>query len=56
MDGADFILKETGCLDEIGAADIVITGEGKVDPQTEKGKVPYAVGKAGLSMESLCWS
>lgn len=48
VDGADFILKETGCLDEIGAADIVITGEGKVDPQTEKGKVPYAVGKAGF--------
>ncbi len=48
VDGADFILKETGCLDEIRAADFVITGEGRVDFQTEKGKVPYAVGKAGF--------
>ncbi|HHY17691.1 MAG TPA: glycerate kinase [Firmicutes bacterium] len=48
VDGAGFILKETGCLDEMNTADIVITGEGRVDAQTEKGKVPHAVGKAGL--------
>ena len=35
-------------LDEMNTADIVITGEGRVDAQTEKGKVPHAVGKAGL--------
>ena len=48
VDGATFIMKETGFFDLIEDADMVITGEGKVDAQTEKGKVPYAVGKAGL--------
>lgn len=46
-DGANFILEEAGCIDEIAGAGIIVTGEGKVDSQTEKGKVPYAVAKAG---------
>lgn len=48
VDGAGFILEETGFLDEIEGAALVITGEGRIDSQTQKGKVPYAVAKAGF--------
>lgn len=49
LDGATFVMKETGFFDLLEDADMIITGEGKVDAQTKKGKVPYAVGKAGLN-------
>ncbi len=48
VEGANFILEQTGCLDQIRMADFIITGEGRVDSQTEQGKVPYAVAKAGF--------
>jgi len=48
VDGAGFILEETGFIDEIEGASLVITGEGRIDSQTQKGKVPYAVAKAGF--------
>jgi glycerate kinase len=43
MDGAEFMMKETGLLEAIPDACLVITGEGRVDSQTRQGKVPYAV-------------
>lgn len=48
VDGARFVLEETGFIDELDGAHLIITGEGRVDSQTEKGKVPYAVAKAGF--------
>jgi glycerate kinase len=44
--GARFVMGETGLLQEIEGADLVITGEGKIDYQTAKGKVPFAVARA----------
>jgi len=44
--GAQLVMEETGLLEEMDGADLVITGEGRVDFQTAKGKVPYAVARA----------
>lgn len=48
--GARFIMGETGLGEQIADAALVITGEGKVDYQTAKGKVPYAVALAAAEM------
>ena len=41
--GADIILSKTGLEEQIQNADIVITGEGRLDGQTAMGKGPMAV-------------
>ena len=46
VSGARLIMEETGLLEQMDDADLVITGEGKVDYQTAKGKVPFAVARA----------
>lgn len=43
--GIDIIIEETGLNDKIKNADIVITGEGRMDSQTIMGKVPVGVAK-----------
>ena len=43
--GVQIILEETGMEDAIKNADIVITGEGKLDAQTVMGKAPIGVAK-----------
>ena len=49
--GADIVLEETGLEDYLKDADLVITGEGRMDGQTAMGKAPLAV--AGLAKK---WS
>jgi glycerate kinase len=44
MKGMDVILNTINIDDRIKAADIVITGEGRLDEQTAYGKVPAGVG------------
>jgi glycerate kinase len=44
MKGMDVILNTLNIDDRIQAADIVITGEGKLDEQTAYGKVPVGIG------------
>lgn len=41
--GIDIIMEETGLEEKIRNADLVITGEGKIDAQTFMGKVPEGV-------------
>lgn len=43
--GADFVLEQLRLEDEIYWADLVITGEGKIDGQTLNNKAPFAVAK-----------
>jgi len=43
--GADFVLEQLDFESEVNWADIVITGEGKIDSQTLNNKAPFAVGK-----------
>jgi len=46
--GMDFIIKATGLEEKVSGADVIFTGEGKIDRQTLAGKVVMAVGKLGL--------
>ena len=43
VSGADLVTKITGLEEQIKDADIVITGEGKMDGQTLNGKAPFKV-------------
>ena len=43
LSGARLVIQETGLYDEIPDADLVITGEGRLDHQTVMGKAPIAV-------------
>ncbi len=46
VSGAEFILELTGARSAIESADLVITGEGRWDKQTNTGKAPFAVVQA----------
>ncbi|TJZ77455.1 glycerate kinase [Chitiniphilus eburneus] len=43
--GAEYVLRSTGLDAEIADADLVVTGEGRMDMQTLHGKAPYAVAR-----------
>ena len=43
--GIDFVLDVTGFDEKVKDADLVITGEGRIDSQSACGKVPYGVAK-----------
>jgi glycerate kinase len=40
VSGAELLMRETGLLEKIGQADLVLTGEGCLDGQTAMGKAP----------------
>lgn len=44
--GVDLVIKYTGLKRQLQQADIVLTGEGKVDLQTKFGKTPFGVAQA----------
>lgn len=46
--GMDYIIQATGLEERIKQADLIITGEGKIDQQTLAGKVVMEIGKLGL--------
>ena len=43
--GIDIVLRETNLEDKIKTADVVVTGEGRLDKQTVMGKAPIGVAK-----------
>ena len=43
VDGAGFVLAQTGLEKQVQWADVVVTGEGKIDAQTLNNKAPFAV-------------
>ncbi|SDI88709.1 glycerate kinase [Natribacillus halophilus] len=45
--GIDLVLDETGFRDSARHADVIVTGEGKIDGQSAYGKTPVGVAKAG---------
>ncbi|MBQ5767735.1 MAG: glycerate kinase, partial [Clostridiales bacterium] len=49
--GADIVMEITGAEKLISEADIVITGEGRMDSQTVNGKAPYKVLLLGKKMD-----
>lgn len=56
--GAGMVLDAIGFDDIVKDADLVITGEGKIDAQTMTGKLPYAVaqraGAQGIPVLAIC--
>lgn len=44
--GVDIVLEETGFMSAIRDADVVVTGEGRLDAQTAMGKAPVGVARA----------
>ncbi len=58
--GFDYVSECTGLEEAIGEADLVITGEGRMDSQTLSGKGPHGVarlaGKHGKPVAALCGS
>lgn len=53
QNGIDLVLKETGIESYIKEADIVITGEGKLDAQTAMGKAPAGIAKQAKKYSKL---
>ena len=53
--GIDIVLKETDFSRRVQDADLVVTGEGKMDAQTVFGKTPIGVAKAKRTSRS-CYS
>lgn len=58
--GIDLVLEAVGFEERARGADLVITGEGRIDGQTLSGKVPYGVAKAAARVRAptiaLCGS
>ena len=54
--GADMVLDAVGFDKAIANADLIITGEGRIDSQTATGKLPYAVAKrsSGIPVLGIC--
>ena len=53
--GAAIIAEHTGLDDDVAAADLVITGEGRFDDQSLHGKVVSALAAAPARGRSRCW-
>lgn len=51
VEGAEFILNQLNFEEHVKWADIVITGEGKIDSQTLNNKAPFAVAKISEKYE-----
>lgn len=58
--GIDIVIEATGFEDKVRDADIVITGEGSIDYQTQFGKTPWGVaavaGKYNVPVIGICGS
>jgi glycerate kinase len=52
--GADWVLDAVGLLERLRAADLVVTGEGRVDATTREGKAPAAVVRAAAAAGVRC--
>lgn len=44
--GAEMVMRETGIEEQIRSADVVVTGEGRLDAQTAMGKAPIRIAQA----------
>ena len=58
--GIDVVIRQTGMEEAIRKADVVVTGEGRLDAQTVMGKVPVGIAKIakkyGLPVIAFCGS
>ncbi len=54
--GLEVVADASGLAERIAKADLVITGEGKLDRQSLHGKVPVGVGRLAKSARVACWA
>jgi glycerate 2-kinase len=52
--GANWVLRAIGFDERLGRADLVVTGEGRVDASTRAGKAPAAVAAAARAADVRC--
>ncbi len=52
--GAEYVLDFVGFREAAADADLVITGEGKTDRQTARGKLPFTVAKYAGDVPTIC--
>ena len=50
LSGADMVLDAVRFDEIISGADLVVTGEGRIDSQTLMGKIPFAISKRAASV------
>ncbi len=48
--GVELLIQQTGLAEKIAQADVVLTGEGKIDRQTCMGKTPFGVAQVAKSL------
>ncbi|WP_104500404.1 glycerate kinase [Acinetobacter indicus] len=48
--GVELLIQQTGLTEKITQADVVLTGEGKIDRQTFMGKTPFGVAQVAKSL------
>lgn len=48
--GVELLIQQTGLAEKITQADVVLTGEGKIDRQTFMGKTPFGVAQVAKSL------
>lgn len=48
--GVELLIQQTGLAEKIAQADVVMTGEGKIDRQTFMGKTPFGVAQVAKSL------
>lgn len=48
--GVELLIQQTGLAEKIAQADVVLTGEGKIDRQTFMGKTPFGVAQVAKSL------
>ena len=54
MPGVDLVVEETGLRDRLAGADLVITGEGRIDAQTAFGKTAMGVARLAQDVGVRC--
>jgi glycerate kinase len=52
--GVDVVMQETGFNERLATADLVITGEGRIDEQTAYGKTALGVGRRAVAADVPC--
>ena len=52
--GVDVVMEETGLRDKVAGADVVLTGEGRIDAQTAFGKTALGVAKVAREANVPC--
>ncbi len=50
LPGIDIVIQATGLVEQLRGADLVFTGEGKIDSQTAQGKTPAGVAKKAKTL------